>query len=126
MNTWDCKSSTLHRHIGGLEKKGDSYRVTFGLAIKAILSQAKKSFAEILLDIGLKVWEKGGMKRIYINKASQFYAFAKEANLDDATVSAYAHFAKRIDSNKTWFDLNTNKFASEKTTVNTLFSVLSI
>ena len=56
----------------------------------------------------------------------KFYAFAKEANLDDATVSAYAHFAKRIDSNKTWFDLNTNKFASEKTTVNTLFSVLSI
>ena len=122
--------STLFKQAHALTKAtiktGDNYRATFGLAIKAILSQAKKSFAEILLDLGLKVWEKGSMKRIYINKASQFYAFAKEANLDDATVSAYAHFAKRIDSNKTWFDLNTNKFASEKTTVNTLFSVLSI
>ena len=124
------KKSTLFKQAHALTKAtiktGDNYRATFGLAIKAILSQAKKSFAEILLDLGLKVWEKGSMKRIYINKASQFYAFAKEANLDDATVSAYAHFAKRIDSNKTWFDLNTNKFASEKTTVNTLFSVLSI
>ena len=107
-------------------KAGDSYRVTFGLAIKAILSSAKKSFSEILLDLGIKVWEKGNMKRIYINKASQFYAFAKEANLDYATVNAYAHFAKRIDSNKTWFDLVTNKFASEKTTINTLFKVLDI
>ena len=90
--------STLFKAAHKLAKSviqvGDNYRVTFGLAIKAILSQAKKSFAEILLDLGLKVWEKGSMKRIYINKASQFYAFAKEANLDDATVSAYAHFAK--------------------------------
>ena len=115
-----------HKLAKSVIQKGDSYRVTFGLAIKAILSQAKKSFAEILLDLGLKVWEKGSMKRIYINKASQFYAFADEAGLDANTVKAYSHFADRISSNKTWFDLNTNKFASEKTTVNTLFSVLSI
>ena len=55
-----------------------------------------------------------------------FIRIKKEANLDDATVNAYAHFAKRIDSNKTWFDLVTNKFASEKTTINTLFKVLDI
>ena len=115
-----------HKLTKSVIKAGDNYRVTFGLAIKAVLSSAKKSFSQILLDLGLKVWEKGSMKRIYINKASQFYAFAKEANLNQDTIKAYSHFADRISSNKTWFDLNTNKFASEKTTVNTLFSVLSI
>ena len=36
-----------HKLAKSVIQKGDSYRVTFGLAIKAILSQAKKSFAEI-------------------------------------------------------------------------------
>lgn len=115
-----------HKLAKSVIQVGDNYRVTFGLAIKAILSSTKKSFSEILLALGLKVWEKGNMKRIYINKASQFYAFADEAGLDANTVKAYSHFADRISSNKTWFDLNANKFVSEKTTVNTLFSVLSI
>ncbi|OBX58542.1 hypothetical protein A9Z61_04265 [Moraxella osloensis] len=58
-----------HKLAKSVIQKGDSYRVTFGLAIKAILSQAAtKSIADKLIAAGGKVWEKAGLSRIYLSQ----------------------------------------------------------
>ena len=60
-----------HKLAKSVIQKGDCYRVTFGLAIKAILSKATASIVDKLLALGLKIWEKHDKKRIYMN-AKQF------------------------------------------------------
>lgn len=108
-------------------KVGDSYSATFAICLKVIYAESKEESIETkLLAMGLKVWEKGSMKRIYINKAEQFMEFAERANLDMEYIAVRMHFVNRISSNKTWFDCNTNKFKSEKVTINTLFETLKI
>lgn len=59
-----------HKLAKSVIKSGDNYRVTFGAAIKAILEglvMTTKSIADQLIEAGAKVWEKGDMKRIYLN-----------------------------------------------------------
>ena len=56
-----------HKLAKSVIQGGDNYRVTFGLAIKAILSQTTNSIVDTLLAMGLKVWENYGKKRIYMN-----------------------------------------------------------
>ena len=56
-----------HKLAKSVMQAGDNYRVTFGLAIKAILSQTTNSIVDTLLAMGLKVWENYGKKRIYMN-----------------------------------------------------------
>ena len=56
-----------HKLAKSIIQVGDNYRVTFGLAIKAILSQTTNSIVDTLLEMGLKVWENYGKKRIYMN-----------------------------------------------------------
>ena len=58
---------TAHKLVKSVIKAGDNYRATFGLAIKAILSQTTNSIVDTLLAMGLKVWENYGKKRIYMN-----------------------------------------------------------
>ena len=90
--------STLFKQAHALTKAtiktGDNYRSTFGLAIKAILSQAKKSFAEILLDLGLKVWEKGSMKRIYMTCKQFNQVTGRDYQLNDRKNKIFFDFEK--------------------------------
>ena len=51
-----------HKLAKATIQAGDNYRVTFGLAIKAILSQTTNSIVDTLLAVGLKVWENYGKK----------------------------------------------------------------
>ena len=124
-------TSTIFKKAHALTKAtiqtGDSYSATFAICLKVIYAESKEvSFDQILLNMGLKVWEKGSMKRIYINKAEQFVEFAEKAGLDMAYIECRSAFVNRINSNPTWFDCKTGKFESKKVTVNTLFETLGV
>ena len=75
-------------------KAGDSYRVTFGLAIKAILSKPTTSIVDTLLAMGLKVWGKAGLKRIYMDCAQFNTATGKEYRLSNAKNKFFYDFEK--------------------------------
>lgn len=74
-------------------KSGDNYRVTFGLAIKAILSKPT-SIVDTLLAMGLKAWEKAGLKRIYMDCAQFNTATGKEYRLSNAKNKFFYDFEK--------------------------------
>ncbi|MFB6347871.1 hypothetical protein ACFBZI_07740 [Moraxella sp. ZJ142] len=57
-----------HALTKAIIKAGDDYRITFGLAIKAILADSK-NIVDTLLALGLKIWENYGKKRIYMTVA---------------------------------------------------------
>lgn len=95
--------SELFKAAHNLTKKvikiGDNYRVTFGAAIKAVLNgfvAEAKSMADLLIEAGAKVWEKGDMKRIYLNM-NLVRALDLGINFNDK-------------KHKLYFDLNTNRF----------------
>ncbi|TCM62287.1 hypothetical protein EC844_12515 [Acinetobacter calcoaceticus] len=88
-----------HKLAKSVIKSGDNYRVTFGAAIKAILSSLvseAKTMADLLVESGAKVWEKGDMKRIYLSQAVVCKA-GLGINFNDK-------------KHKLFFDLNTNRF----------------
>ena len=97
-----------HKLAKSVMQAGDNYRVTFGLAIKAILSQTTNSIVDTLLAMGLKVWENYGKKRIYMN-AEQF----KKA------MGMYVAYSD--SSNKFFYDFEANAimrtYKNKKTTV---------
>ena len=99
-----------HKLVKSVIKSGDNYRVTFGAAIKAILSglvATTKSIADCLLEVGAKVWEKDAMKRIYISNDIAF-KMGFGINFNDK-------------KHKLFFDLNTNRFdGTSKTFVQAL------
>ena len=99
-----------HKLVKSVIKSGDNYRVTFGAAIKAILSglvATTKSIADRLLEVGAKVWEKDAMKRIYISNDIAF-KMGFGINFNDK-------------KHKLFFDLNTNRFdGTSKTFVQAL------
>lgn len=124
-------TSTIFKKAHALTKAtiqtGDSYSATFAICLKVVYAESKEvSFEQILLSINLKVWEKGAMKRIYINKAEQFVKFAEEAGLDMDYIECRSAFVNRINSNPTWFDCKSGKFESKKVTINTLFETLGV
>ena len=88
-----------HKLAKSVIKPGDNYRVTFGAAIKAILEglvMTTKSIADQLIEAGAKVWEKGNMKRIYINTSD---VLIKAFNLEENAIRSDARTIKT----KTYF-----------------------
>ena len=88
-----------HKLAKSVIKSGDNYRVTFGAAIKAILEglvMTTKSIADQLIGAGAKVWEKGAMKRIYINTSD---VLIKAFNLEENAIRSDARTIKT----KTYF-----------------------
>ena len=92
-----------HKLAKSVIKPGDNYRVTFGAAIKAILEglvMTTKSIADQLIEAGAKVWEKGNMKRIYINTSDVFvkaFDLAENALRSDArTFKTKTYFSNNV------------------------------
>ena len=92
-----------HKLAKSVIKSGDNYRVTFGAAIKAILEglvMTTKSIADQLIEAGAKVWEKGAMKRIYINTSDVFvkaFDLAENALRSDArTFKTKTYFSNNV------------------------------
>ena len=85
---------TAHKLAKSVIQAGDNYRVTFGLAIKAILAQASTSVTDTLLGMGLKVWEKGNMKRIYMTCKQFNQATGRDYQLNDRKNKIFFDFEK--------------------------------
>ena len=92
-----------HKLAKSVIKSGDNYRITFGAAIKAILEglvMTTKSIADQLVEAGAKVWEKGNMKRIYINTSDvvvKAFDLAENALRSDArTFKTKTYFSNNV------------------------------
>ena len=83
-----------HKLAKSVIQAGDSYRVTFGLAIKAILAQASTSVADTLLGMGLKVWEKSNIKRIYMTCKQFNQVTGRDYQLNDRKNKIFFDFEK--------------------------------
>ena len=105
-----------HKLAKSVIKSGDNYRVTFGAAIKAILEglvMTTKSIADQLIEAGAKVWEKGDIKRIYINDAVAEIVFNQKILKDFSQVKI------KVGKAKFYFDLTNNVFAADSGTIRT-------
>lgn len=105
-----------HKLVKSVIKSGDNYRVTFGAAIKAILEglvMTTKSIADQLIEAGAKVWEKGDMKRIYINDAVAEIVFNQKILKDFSQVKI------KVGKAKFYFDLTNNVFTADSGTIRT-------
>lgn len=105
-----------HKLAKSVIKSGDNYRVTFGAAIKAILEglvMTTKSIADQLIEAGAKVWEKGNMKRIYINDAVAQIVFNENILKDFPQVKI------NVGKAKFYFDLEHNVFTADSGTIRT-------
>ena len=105
-----------HKLAKSVIKLGDNYRVTFGAAIKAILEglvMTTKSIADQLIEAGAKVWEKGDMKRIYINDAVAEIVFNQKILKDFSQVKI------KVGKAKFYFDLTNNVFTADSGTIRT-------
>lgn len=72
-----------------------NYSIAFSIALKEIYSNQSKSIADKLLAAGLKVWEKGSMKRIYMTCAQFNEITDRDYNLNN-------------NNNKIFYDYATN------------------
>lgn len=105
-----------HKLAKSVIKSGDNYRVTFGAAIKAILEglvMTTKSIADQLIEAGAKIWEKGDIKRIYINDAVAEIVFNQKILKDFSQVKI------KVGKAKFYFDLTNNVFAADSGTIRT-------
>ena len=83
-----------HKLAKSVIKAGDNYRVTFGACIKAVLNGfTKKSIADQLLEMGCKVWEKAGFKRIYMTCAQLNKATGRDYSLSDTNNKIFFDYA---------------------------------
>ena len=105
-----------HKLAKSVIKSGDNYRVTFGAAIKAILGglvMTTKSIADQLIEAGAKVWEKGDIKRIYINDAVAEIVFNQKILKDFSQVKI------KVGKAKFYFDLTNYVFTADSGTIRT-------
>lgn len=105
-----------HKLVKSVIKSGDNYRVTFGAAIKAILEglvMTTKSIADQLIEAGAKIWEKGDIKRIYINDAVAEIVFNQKILKDFSQVKI------KVGKAKFYFDLTNNVFTADSGTIRT-------
>lgn len=75
-----------------------------------------------MIECGGKLWEKADKKRIYF-RTDSFLAYAKEVGIETDFLSFHGtHGAiKKINSNKAWFECASQKFESDKTTIQQYF-----
>lgn len=107
---------SAHKLVKAVIKSGDNYRVTFGACIKAIKNGfvvATKSIADQLLEAGAKVWEKGNMKRIYINDAVAQIVFNENLLKD------FPQMKINVGKAKFYFDLEYNVFTADSGSIRT-------
>lgn len=75
-------------------KAGDSYSATFAICLKVIYAKSKEEAIETkLLAMGLKVWEKAEMKRIYMTCAQFNQATGFSFNLNDKNNKIFFDYA---------------------------------
>ena len=105
-----------HKLTKSVIKSGDNYRVTFGAAIKAILEglvMTTKSIEEQLIEAGAKIWEKGNMKRIYINDAVAQTVF------NEGLLKDFPQLQIKVGKTKFYFDFVHNVFTADSGTIRT-------
>lgn len=105
-----------HKLAKSVHVAGDCYRVTFGAAIKAILEglvMTTKSIEDQLIEAGAKIWEKGNMKRIYINDAVAQTVF------NEGLLKDFPQLKISVGKAKFYFDLNHNVFTADNGTIRT-------
>lgn len=97
---------------------GDHYGTTFGAALKSLLAKPV-DMEEALTKIGGRLWEKGGMRRIYFNDLEQWMGLTisryNTGNISGARVNgeriSNSQARKMLNSiDKLWFDLADGKF----------------
>ena len=73
---------------------GDNYAATFAICLKVIYAESKEETVEAkLLAMGLKVWEKAEMKRIYMTCAQFNQATGRDYNLSDKSNKIFFDYA---------------------------------
>lgn len=99
-----------------------NYMIAFSMALKAIYMEISKMVAtteQVLIDLGLSVWEKNSTRRIYINSDRSEDVFGLQitkyrtgnissANLNGERISNSK--ASKLLSSPTYFDCTTQKF----------------
>lgn len=97
---------------------GDHYGTTFGAALKSLVAKPL-DMEEALTKIGGRLWEKGGMRRIYFNDLEQWMGLTisryNTGNISGARIngerisnSQARRMLNGID--KLWFDLEDGQF----------------
>lgn len=103
-------------------KAGDNYRVTFGAALRILMTKPVDA-VEALKAIGGKLWEKAGMSRVYFDAAEWMGIKINRYNTGNIA-SAYVNGEKISNSEarrmissveKVWFDNEDGKFYSRAT-----------
>lgn len=105
---------SAHKLVKSVIQTGDNYRVTFGAAIKQILkglTMTTKTIADLLIESGAKVWEKGNMKRIYINDA------VAETVINQGFLKGFSGVS--VGQSKFYFDLEFNVFTADSGSIRT-------
>jgi len=76
-----------------------------------------------LIDMGLKVWEKGNVKRIYVKSSTikSIMDFDSEIKKDSYLEKNTKAIFSRIDSDGAWLNCETGKLESKKPTVQNWF-----
>lgn len=91
-------TSTIFKAAHALTKAtiqtGDNYAATFAICLKAIYAESREETIETkLLAMGLKVWEKSEMKRIYMTCAQFNQATGFSFNLNDKNNKIFFDYA---------------------------------
>lgn len=68
-----------------------------------------------IIDLGGKVWEKNGIKRIYI-KTDSFLKVIEKYEID-CIIEQNLDVVKKMNNNQTYFCFKNNRFCSEKRSV---------
>lgn len=115
-------------------KAGDDYRITFGAALKALISKPASLLAQ-LTALGGKLWEKGSMRRVYFNDAHELiglqYNTYGTGSISSATLNGEKisnSECKRILNRigKIYFDLTDNKIRGTYTEPSMLDEIAGI
>lgn len=91
---------------------------------RPLLKRRNKMFTKSqVIEAGGKLWEKGNIHRVYIKsnvvkKLIDFEKQCEDSYFEKNTKSIF----KRMDSNQTWFNVETGLFESKKTTVDNFFN----
>jgi len=79
---------------------------------------------EQVINAGGKEWKKANMHRIYVksNVVKKLINFEKKCEGDSYFEKNTKAIFQRMDSNQTWFNVDTKTFESKKVSVDTFFN----
>ena len=102
--------SKAHKLAKAVIKAGDNYAVTFAACLKEIYKEIKmavKNIDQLLIAAGAKIWEKGSMKRIYINDAVAQKVF------NENLLREFSQVKIKVGKSKFYYDINSGVFGSD-------------